>query len=499
MKEHFKNSLLTHFVAGYCAFALLFFVSTYLALEELFPVQPSAGASGRFVILALAAFFAALGLVLAVVRTRRLTERMRAMAEFAREIASDTMPSEELRVAGSDELGALEAALNELTRTLAQRLQAIEGEGERIRSILGCMIEGLIVLDTRGQVVLLNQAAQDMFGLPRGTSLPRMSPMEISRHPEMDKLIRQVVASDKLREPLVREIAVGNKRWFEVSATKLQNRQGISLGSILVLHDVTELKRLEEIRADFVANVSHEMRTPLTAIQGYAETLLHDAAARRKNAKKFLGIITHHSGRLGRLIDDLLTLSDLETGNVDLRMARVALSPMIDDVLKLFDDQAHKGEVRVGAEIAPGTPDVVGDIDRLQQLLINLVDNAIKYTPPGGSVVVRAQPVPRRGGAEAARVELAVADSGCGIPEKDLTRLTERFYRVDKARSRELGGTGLGLAIVKHIVQAHGGELVIESQLQKGTTVQIKLPAASAESTAHPENRMPGQDITRSL
>ena len=239
------------------------------------------------------------------------------------------------------------------------------------------------------------------------------------------------------------------------------------------------MKRLEQVRADFVANVSHEMRTPLTAIQGYAETLLHNPPSDPRMARHFLNVVTRHSERLGRLIDDLLALSDLEMGNVNVRMQRVATRPLLERVLELFRDQADKKHIHIRADAGTGTPDILGDEDRLQQLLINLIDNALKYTPEHGEVLVHAGFEPESNGGDPPRVAVTVSDTGCGIPEKDLPRLTERFYRVDKARSRELGGTGLGLAIVKHITQAHGGDLKIESQLGKGTRVSIYLQCAS--------------------
>src|SRR5581483_3097327 len=198
----------------------------------------------------------------------------------------------------------------------------------------------------------------------------------------------------------------------------------------------------------FVANVSHELRTPLTAIKGYAETLLGPAGDDRETARRFLEVIDRHSERLGRLIDDLLALSDLELGLTEIAHVPVAVGP------------------------EPGTPPALGDGDRLRQVLINLVDNAIKYTPEHGRVVVRAAP------AADGMVAIAVEDTGIGIPARDLPRLTERFFRVDKARSRALGGTGLGLAIVKHLVHAHGGSLAIASTLGAGTTVTVQLPAA---------------------
>lgn len=221
--------------------------------------------------------------------------------------------------------------------------------------------------------------------------------------------------------------------------------------------------------------MSHEIRTPLTAIKGYAETLLGSAGDDREIARRFLTVIDRHSERLGRLIDDLLTLSDLELGRTPLALTEVKVATAVDDVLQILSDTAQRAGVRIRACVAPDTPPVLADGDRLRQVLINLVDNAIKYTPAGGEVTVRvAHAAPSR---PHATVEIAVTDTGVGIPTQDLPRLTERFFRVDKARSRELGGTGLGLAIVKHIIQAHHGELEISSAVGQGTTVSAFLPS----------------------
>ncbi len=436
-----------------------------------------------------AALWAALAMVLLAAAgwLRRARNRVADMAAFCREAGRENPSGKALPVQRRDDLGTLEESLNDLALTLTGRLQDVTGEREKLQSILSCMMEGVIVLDTNGKVILVNQMAQTMFKLPPDTSVLGMSTVEVSRHPEMHALIREVVGSDT-RDALHRELTLGDDRWFAVNAAGLEDSRQNLLGYVLVFHEVTELKRLERIRADFVANVSHEMRTPLTAIQGYAETLLHNPPPDAGMERQFLSIVARHSERLGRLIDDLLALSDLEMGNVNMRMQDVGARPLLDRVLDLFSDRADKKRIRLRAEVAADTPDILGDEDRLQQLLINLVDNALKYTPENGDVLVTACRPPATNGEPPARVALTVSDTGCGIPEKDLPRLTERFYRVDKARSRELGGTGLGLAIVKHIVQAHGGDLKIDSEIGKGTKVSIYLRcAAGADSTPTPD------------
>lgn len=417
-------------------------------------------------------------------------DRVADMVTFCRRAVLDTPSGKTLPVQRRDDLGELEEGLNELAQTLTRRLQDMTAESEKLQSILSCMMEGVIVLDTDGKVMLVNEKARTMFDLPADTGVRRLSSVEVSRHPEMQALIHEVVEGDGGRGSLHRELTLGDDRWFAVNAARLEHSRQELLGYVLVFHEVTELKRLEQIRADFVANVSHEMRTPLTAIQGYAETLLHNPPGDPAMARQFLNVVTRHSERLGRLIDDLLALSDLEMGNANVRMQRVATRPLLERVLELFRQQASEKRIRIRADAGADIPDLLGDEDRLQQLLINLIDNALKYTPDRGEVLVQAGMEPGPNGDGERRLALTVSDTGCGIPEKDLPRLTERFYRVDKARSRELGGTGLGLAIVKHITQAHGGDLKIESQLGKGTRVSIYLQSAPLPARDAPATRV---------
>jgi two-component system phosphate regulon sensor histidine kinase PhoR len=247
---------------------------------------------------------------------------------------------------------------------------------------------------------------------------------------------------------------------------------GDETGVVMVLHDVTELRRLELVRTEFVANVSHELRTPLTAIHGYLETLLHGALEEPEHARRFLEIVFRHTERLGRLIDDLTDLSNIELGKITLRLEPTAVAAVIDTVVPIMQPRADAAGVALVVKLPSDLPDVRADHDRLVQVLLNLVDNGVKYTARGGEVRVTAR---ETGG----MVVVAVADTGVGIPAPDLPRITERFYRVDRARSRELGGTGLGLAIVKHLVQAHGGHLSIQSEVGRGTTVRFTLPTAA--------------------
>ena len=362
---------------------------------------------------------------------------------------------------------------------IRDNVRQIIGEKEKADSILRCMIEGVLVLDPKGQVLVINDRAKAMFQVSAERNLHGVSMLEISRHPEVHKVLQEVVHFDFSEQPYSKEVELDNDRWFRVNAVRLRDSRNHPVGSILVFHDVTDLKRFESMRSDFVANVSHELRTPLTAIRGYVETLLHTPPSNPHDTRQFLEIIDRHSERLSRLTEDLLTLSDLESGNIRLALQSVDVTQLIQRVVEVFSDRAAKKNITLTRQLDAGLPLLWGDMDRLQQLFINLIDNAIKYTPAGGKVTVTARGESSDQGA--GHVTISISDTGPGIPEKDLPRLTERFYRVDKARSRDLGGTGLGLAIVKHITQAHHGDLRFESRLNQGTTVQVRLPASPIE------------------
>jgi two-component system, OmpR family, phosphate regulon sensor histidine kinase PhoR len=426
------------------------------------------------------ALASAFGLLLAWAFSHHLSRRFQRLVQFSGEVAGGSFPHDFFPNRGTDEIARLEQHLNDMSQKIRENLAQVIAEKDKSDSILRCMIEGVLVLDPRGQVLVMNERAKAMFHVPDGKDIHGLSILEISRHPEVHKILEEILTSNLSEQPYSKEVELDEERWFRVNAVRLRNKGGSFLGSILVFHDVTDIKRFESMRSDFVANVSHELRTPLTAIRGYVETLLHTPPPDPQDSRQFLEIIDRHSDRLSRLTEDLLTLSDLESGKVHLSQQLLDAGNLIQRVLEVFWDQAARKKIKLTQEVAPGLPKLAGDLDRLQQLFINLVDNAIKYTPLEGVVSLTVtQTAVHNGGAP--HIEIAVRDTGPGIPEKDLPRITERFYRVDKARSRDLGGTGLGLAIVKHIVQAHKGELSIESVLKKGTTVRVRLPADTAK------------------
>ena len=420
------------------------------------------------------------GLLLAWWFTNYLSERVQRLVQFSSKVAQGIFPQAFFSGHDRDEIGLLERHLNNMSQRIRDNLAEIIGEKDKADSILRCMIEGVLVLDPKGNVLVINDQAKAMFQVPSGREVHGASVLEISRHPDIRSILDEAVRFDFTSHPYSKEIELDDGRWFSVNAAPLRNAQRMTLGSILVFHDVTEIKRLETIRSDFVANVSHELRTPLTAIQGYVETLIHSPPADSRERRQFLEIIERHAERLGRLTEDLLSLSDLESGKIQIAPRPVDSGKLIQQVLEIFWERAAKKEIKLSHEISNPCGKINGDPDRLQQLLINLVDNAVKFTPSGGKVTIRAAECRADNGSR--QIEISVVDGGVGIPEKDLPRLTERFYRVDKARSRDLGGTGLGLAIVKHIVQAHRGELRITSELNKGTTIRVRLPIAENDA-----------------
>jgi two-component system phosphate regulon sensor histidine kinase PhoR len=396
----------------------------------------------------------------------RVTRPVVEMQAIARQMSEGQFTAR-APVRSTDELGALGRALNTMMLRLREQIATLEAERAKATAILDGMVEGVIAVDGQECVLLMNERARAMFGVGggRGEGKPFL---EVIRNADLHEIFRSGRTAGGVFRRELRLIHPVD-RTLRVTAVPLR-LTAEEPGLVLVVDDVTELRRLEQVRTEFIANVSHELRTPLTAIQGYLETLLGGALEEREHARRFVEIAFRHTERLGRLLNDLTDLSNIELGKVSLRLALTPLAPVVDSVLEIVAGKARDGGVALHADVSPALS-VQADHDRLAQILINLVDNAVKYTPAGGAVTVRARP------SVDGRVETSVTDTGVGIPRADLPRITERFYRVDKARSRELGGTGLGLAIVRHLVLAHGGEMAIESEEGRGTTVRVTLPA----------------------
>ncbi|MGO9268255.1 MAG: ATP-binding protein [Candidatus Binataceae bacterium] len=377
-----------------------------------------------------------------------------------------------------------EQNLIEAGGAIVQEVRKLADQGEEFAATLRGMSEAVVVTGPRRDVVLLNGAAHRMFGLQPDGNYRGRDLAELCRDPRLQAFVGRASASGQ-NEMVTDEIMIQlpTPRALEASAAPVRgNPAGAAL--VFVFHDITRLKSYETVRTDFIANLTHELRTPLTALYGYAETLqkgVDDPATQQR----FLGIIERQSRRLARLIDDLVSLSDLERGLSPLKREPLAPARVLEEAAELMLDPARRGGVALALKPSHDEPVVLADRDRLHQVMINLLDNAIKYTPRGGSIALQARaatiadPVT---GSPLTGVEFVVADTGEGIPAAHIPRLTERFYRVDRPRSRELGGTGLGLAIVKHIVQLHRGTLRIESRVREGTTVTVWLP--QGETTA---------------
>ncbi len=358
-----------------------------------------------------------------------------------------------------------ERETDELRRTHAEAQHAITA---RMEAMLDSMIEGLIVIDARGRITLANRAAERLFAFSRmmigGTLL------EIIRHHEVAALANRVNAGEDVVEHEVR-LESPVLRVLQISAVALHDAAQAPAGAVLVFHDVTRLRELEGLRQDFVANVSHELRTPLSLIKSAAETLIDGGKNDPVALTRFLEIIDKNANRLTLLIDDLLLLAQIDSGRVELRLEPVVLGAAVQEALEDFSAKAKRRGVALDHEVPAGLV-ARADPNRLRQVLANLIDNAIKYGATNGRVAIRGRALGD------GRVELSVRDDGPGIPPEAVARIFERFYRVDKARSREQGGTGLGLAIVKNVVQAHGGEVRVESAIGAGTEFFLTLPAA---------------------
>jgi two-component system phosphate regulon sensor histidine kinase PhoR len=419
--------------------------------------------------------------VAAVVRV--LIERRETLDAAADEIEDRHRP---LRLVRGDHLvGMAEQRLVAAADAMIDDLEDLAEQREELEVILRSMSEGVVVTDAHGQVMLINRAAREMLELSPGLDYRGRSLVEICRDPAVQQL---VTAPSDHPQPLPQsvELAIqrsGPLRRLRVTAGAVSASSRGRAAWVLVLYDITQLKAYEGLRSDFIANLTHEIRTPLSALCGYTETLLagvEDADTQQR----FLKIIERQSHRLARLVDDLVSLSDLERGLTPLRPRELDVKHLFEEAVELMSEQALRQGVELAVQCPEGLPALTGDHDRLYQVLINLLDNAIKYTPRGGHVMLSARSVSPAEGKP--MMEIAVADTGEGIPAQHIPRLTERFYRVDRARSRELGGTGLGLAIVKHIVQLHQGDLQIESRVREGTTVRVRLPLPAATPVEQP-------------
>lgn len=415
----------------------------------------------------------AVALPLAAWAASGVTGRLQRVVAFARRIAQGDL-SARLEVSGADELAAMESALNQTAERLGQSFAEIESRRHELATMLDSMQEAVVAITPEGQVRWSNAVMQKIAGTQIRAGRPLIHSV---RDPELLACVRGALEDGEVRFGRSSSLAPG--RIFEISAAPLP-----SGGAIAVLHDVTRIEAAEKSRRDFIANVSHELRTPLTSIQGYVETLVEEDSPNLETTREFLGIIQKNASRMNRLTEDLLALASVESPDYKLTLQPIKASALVQDAVESL------GGIVVDSELvldSAGGPEacVTADPDAVNQVFGNLIENAVKYGKAGKKIVVGAQLLEDE-------VEFFVQDFGPGIASDHIERIFERFYRVDKARSRESGGTGLGLAIVKHIVEAHGGRAWVESELGSGAIFRFTLPLAPRPQTsAEPEEPAP--------
>jgi two-component system, OmpR family, phosphate regulon sensor histidine kinase PhoR len=400
-----------------------------------------------------------------------LTSRpLRDMATAAARIGRGESP---VRIPASarDEVGKLARVLNDMSERIEQQMQRLSSEKQQLDTILRGMGEGVMVTSPEGVISLVNPAFRKLFSLSGDVEGRKL--IEISRHPDLLDAFTALGAAEG--DELIREITIQPGEITLLTHWAPLTVDGRKSGVVAVFHNISDMKQVENIRRDFVANVSHELRTPVSVIKGYAETLLDGALqSDADRAVRFVEIILNHSERLTALINDILTLSTLESRDMVLDLHPLDISGTMRKTYMLLEDNARKKDIRMQIDIPSGLPRVMADQGRVEQVIVNLLDNAIKYTPSQGMVTLLV-----RKDDDARFLRISVADTGIGIPFKDIPRIFERFYRVDEARSRDQGGTGLGLAIAKHIVQLHGGEIsVTNNECGKGSIFSFTLPIA---------------------
>ena len=431
----------------------------------LYGIEEQAQQVGRSIVLALALAFA-MAVVLAIALSAPLAGPLREMMESAHRFAAGDL-SARTRISRQDEIGELARILDRSADQLQARLNELAGERARTETILSAIDSGLLAVDHRGTVLLANHSLRRSLDLP--DPLGRHY-VEVIRHSEVGRALEAALRTGR---PQALEVRIHHlRRIYALQAGPFPGQEGMPHGAVLTFQDVTELRRVDEVRRDFVANASHELRTPLTSIRGFVEALEDGGLEEPPTARRFLERIRAAAERMTALVSDLLELSRLESGERPPTWERVAPDEVVDEVIAALGALAAAKEIEITTQV--DAPLFETDRDRLRGVLENLVENALKYTPAGGHVSVSAR-------ADEGSVVFEVADDGPGIGAEHLPRLFERFYRVDKARSRELGGTGLGLSIVKHLAESLGGVVSVSSEPGRGSQFSVRFPRARRE------------------
>ncbi|WP_286885011.1 two-component system histidine kinase PnpS [Aneurinibacillus sp. UBA3580] len=398
--------------------------------------------------------------------TKSITQPIEEITHVARGITHKKFKNR-IRTNAKGEIGQLAQAINFMALSLEQQMSAIQENEKRLESILNNMFSGMILVSDSRRIVMMNAAAEQLLGYEAKDSLGHIH-TEIGKSSGLSQLIdRCLETGEKIREEI--HVYYPEEHIIDANLGAYTNEEGEIKGIIVLLHDITAIRRLEKMRSEFVANVSHELKTPITSIKGFTETLLDGALEDPEISRSFLEIINEESDRLNRLITDILDLSKIEQKKMPLKVEEIDLSQLIKETVRIVREEARAKNIAI---YLPAEKDITleGDRDRMQQIVLNLVSNAIHYTPDNGEVTITLREPDEKS------VEMVIADTGIGIPAEHLPRIFERFYRVDKARSRESGGTGLGLAIVKHLIESHHGMIHVESEEGRGTTFKIILP-----------------------
>ena len=417
---------------------------------------------GGMVILLLAA-------LLSLFVSRRISKPLERIKQGAERFAAGDF-SYRLHSLGSAEVGALAETMNQMAAQLEERLQTVSKERNQREAVLSSMVEGVLAVDTDGHIISLNKAASQFFNVFQPETAPGRSIEEVFRNVKLQRFVAEVLEGQETREC---ELVVQNNQTYYLQArgTNLLGMQNRRIGAVVVFNDVSRLRRLENLRRDFVANVSHELKTPITSIKGFVETLLDGAIKDPVEAERFLKIVAKHADRLNAIIEDLLMLSRLEQGGKEgMELQKSGIGGLVNSAVEVCARRAAEKNISIAVECSEELTAIVNP-PLIEQALINLIGNAVKYSTDGKNIVVSAC-------ADNGGIVLSVKDQGYGIEKQHLDRLFERFYRVDKGRSRQEGGTGLGLSIVKHIAQAHGGTVSVQSRYGEGSTFSIFLPTA---------------------
>jgi len=421
-------------------------------------------------------------LLLAFVFARNIASPVRRLMELTQKMRAGERPPPML-AASDDELGRLTQDINYIIEEQQEKIRVATEEKSKLEAAFDGMVEGVLTLDGDNRIDQFNRGLRKMVGKKRADILGK-TPLEVFRSADLQTAFLRF---REARETVWQEVALGDEKSLilDVNISAIKGYPGNEGKIMMVFHDVTRLKQLERMRMDFVANVTHEIRTPLTAIIGYIETLQHGTVQDREQTDRFLQTAHNNALRLNRLVDDLLTLSNIEMGEIKMQFREVAVAEIIGEVLKTVAPQAAAKKITLAVDFPEGVPAVLADRDRVFQIFLNILDNAVKFTPEGGAIkITTAQK-------DAETVAVRIADTGIGIPKNDLPRLGERFYRVEKTRSRDSGGTGLGLSIVKHLMAAHGGRVEIDSAPGQGTTVSLFFPVSIPEKETPTTNDRP--------